>query len=80
MLELMARNSLIDMKLEAGGDLHVDDHHTVEDTGLVIGQALKDALGDMKGIRRYGSASVRQAAPGLQRLLPEALEDKRVRR
>jgi imidazoleglycerol-phosphate dehydratase len=58
MLELMARNSLIDMKLEAGGDLHVDDHHTVEDTGLVIGQALKDALGDMKGIRRYGSASV----------------------
>ncbi len=58
MLELMAGHGLMDMKLKARGDLHVDDHHTVEDAGLALGEALKEALGDMKGIRRYGSASV----------------------
>lgn len=54
MLEILARHSLIDMKIEAKGDLHVDYHHTVEDVGLVLGGCLKEALGDRKGIRRYG--------------------------
>jgi imidazoleglycerol-phosphate dehydratase len=58
MLSLMSKHGLMDMKLKARGDLEVDDHHTVEDVGLVLGSALSDALGDMKGIRRYGSASV----------------------
>ncbi|MEM7300056.1 MAG: imidazoleglycerol-phosphate dehydratase HisB [Pseudomonadota bacterium] len=55
MLEQLSRHSLIDMKIRAKGDLHVDDHHTVEDTGIAIGQALTEALGDRKGIRRYAS-------------------------
>ncbi|MCB5410106.1 imidazoleglycerol-phosphate dehydratase HisB [Pseudogemmobacter faecipullorum] len=54
MLDQLARHSLIDMTIRANGDLHVDDHHTVEDTGIAIGQALVKALGDKKGIRRYG--------------------------
>lgn len=54
MLELLSRHSLIDMKIEAKGDLHVDYHHTVEDVGLVLGACLNEALGDRKGIRRYG--------------------------
>ncbi len=58
MLELMAKHGLMDLKLRAKGDLHIDDHHTVEDVGLALGEAIKSALGDMKGIRRYGSASV----------------------
>lgn len=58
MLQLMAGHGLLDMKLKAKGDLQVDDHHTVEDVGLALGEALKKSLGDMKGIRRYGSASV----------------------
>ena len=58
MLELMFRHGLMDAKLEALGDLHVDDHHTVEDVGLVLGEAIKKALGKMEGIRRYGSARV----------------------
>jgi imidazoleglycerol-phosphate dehydratase len=58
MLELMTKHGLMDLKLKAKGDLHIDDHHTVEDVGLTIGDALKQALGDMRGIRRYGSASV----------------------
>jgi imidazoleglycerol-phosphate dehydratase len=58
MLELMTKHGLMDLKLKAKGDLHIDDHHTVEDVGLTIGEALKQALGDMRGIRRYGSASV----------------------
>lgn len=58
MLQLMAGHGLLDMKLRAKGDLQVDDHHTVEDVGLALGEALKKSLGDMKGIRRYGSASV----------------------
>lgn len=54
MLDQLARHSLIDITVRAEGDLHVDDHHTVEDTGIALGQALVKALGDKKGIRRYG--------------------------
>jgi imidazoleglycerol-phosphate dehydratase/histidinol-phosphatase len=54
MLELFSKHSLIDLKIEANGDLIVDEHHTAEDVGIVLGQALKQALGDKKGIRRYG--------------------------
>lgn len=55
MLDQLSRHSLIDMTVRARGDLHIDDHHTVEDCGIAIGQALTAALGDKKGIRRYGS-------------------------
>ena len=58
MLSLMSKHGLMDIKLKAKGDLEVDDHHTVEDVGIVLGKALKDALGKMQGIRRFGSASV----------------------
>ncbi|EKO1911517.1 imidazoleglycerol-phosphate dehydratase HisB [Clostridium botulinum] len=58
MLNLMARHGLIDVKLEAKGDLRVDSHHTVEDVGIVLGQGFKEALGDKKGIRRYGTSFV----------------------
>ncbi|KFE34143.1 imidazoleglycerol-phosphate dehydratase HisB [Thioclava atlantica] len=54
MLDQLARHSLIDMTIRAEGDLHIDDHHTVEDTGIALGQALVKALGDKRGIRRYG--------------------------
>ncbi|UWQ13540.1 imidazoleglycerol-phosphate dehydratase HisB [Aliiroseovarius sp. M344] len=54
MLDQLSRHSLIDMTVRAKGDLHIDDHHTVEDTGIALGQALTEALGDKKGIRRYG--------------------------
>jgi imidazoleglycerol-phosphate dehydratase len=53
MLEQVARHSLIDVTVSAKGDLHIDQHHTVEDVGIALGQALKQALGDMKGIARY---------------------------
>lgn len=55
MLDQLARHSMIDMSIRATGDLHIDDHHTVEDTGIALGQALTRALGDKGGIRRYGS-------------------------
>ena len=55
MLDQLSRHSLIDMKVRAKGDLHIDDHHTVEDTGIVIGQALARALGERRGIMRYAS-------------------------
>jgi imidazoleglycerol-phosphate dehydratase len=58
MLESFAKHSLIDLNVETRGDLHIDMHHTVEDTGIVIGLALKDALGDFAGIRRFGHAYV----------------------
>lgn len=58
MLNLLARHSLIDLDIEAKGDLHVDAHHTVEDVGICFGKALVQALGDKAGIRRYGSATV----------------------
>ena len=54
MLEILARHSLIDLDISAVGDLDVDDHHTVEDLGLVLGTCLDQALGDRRGIRRYG--------------------------
>lgn len=55
MLDQLARHSLIDMTVRAQGDLHIDDHHTVEDTGIALGQALAAALGDKRGIRRYAA-------------------------
>ena len=55
MLDQLARHSLIDMRVRCAGDLHIDDHHTVEDVGIALGQALAQALGDKKGIRRYGA-------------------------
>ena len=55
MLDQLARHSLIDMTIRATGDLHIDDHHTVEDTGIALGQALTEALGDKRGIKRYGA-------------------------
>ncbi|MCO6187948.1 imidazoleglycerol-phosphate dehydratase HisB [Rhizobium sp. L1K21] len=55
MLEQLSRHSLIDMEIVAKGDLHIDDHHTVEDTGIAIGQAISKALGDRRGITRYAS-------------------------
>ncbi|WP_283643505.1 imidazoleglycerol-phosphate dehydratase HisB [Marinovum algicola] len=55
MLDQLSRHSLIDMTIRAEGDLHIDDHHTVEDTGIAIGQALVQALGNKTGIRRYGA-------------------------
>ena len=58
MLEQLARHSLIDLFLRASGDLHVDFHHTVEDTGIVLGQAVAQAIGDKTGITRYGNAYV----------------------
>jgi imidazoleglycerol-phosphate dehydratase len=58
LLELLARHALVDLDVRCEGDLHVDEHHTVEDTGLVIGRALDDALGDRKGIRRYGDVRI----------------------
>lgn len=54
MLELFTKHGLFDLKLKAQGDLNVDAHHTVEDVGLALGQALREALGDKKGLRRYG--------------------------
>jgi imidazoleglycerol-phosphate dehydratase len=54
MLDQLSRHSLIDMEIRATGDLHIDDHHTVEDVGIALGQALAQALADKRGIRRYG--------------------------
>lgn len=54
MLDQLARHAMIDMKVRCAGDTHIDDHHSVEDTGIAIGQALREALGDKRGIRRYG--------------------------
>ena len=58
MLDQLARHSLIDIEILAKGDLHIDDHHTVEDCGIALGQALVQALGDKRGIRRYGECSL----------------------
>ena len=58
MLEQLSRHSLIDLKVVAEGDLHIDFHHTTEDTGIVIGEAVREALGDFKGLTRYGSATI----------------------
>ena len=58
MLTALARHSLVDLEVEATGDLYIDAHHTVEDTAIVLGQALRAALGDKRGIRRFGDATV----------------------
>jgi imidazoleglycerol-phosphate dehydratase len=58
MLTAFARHSLIDLEVESAGDLHIDAHHTVEDTAIVLGQAIRSALGDKSGIRRFGNALV----------------------
>jgi len=58
MLEQLSRHSLVDITLEAKGDLHIDFHHTTEDTGIVIGEAISKALGDRAGIKRYGDAMI----------------------
>jgi len=58
MLSLMSKHGLFDLKIKAKGDTEIDDHHTVEDVGIVLGKAMKQALGDMKSITRYGQASV----------------------
>jgi imidazoleglycerol-phosphate dehydratase len=58
MLDQVARHGLVDLEVEADGDLHIDAHHTVEDVGITMGQALAQALGDKRGLRRYGHAYV----------------------
>ena len=58
MLELFARHGFFNLRVQASGDVAIDDHHTVEDVGLALGQALREALGDKHGIRRFGAASV----------------------
>ncbi|SFR57347.1 imidazoleglycerol-phosphate dehydratase [Marinobacter daqiaonensis] len=58
MMDQIARHGLVDLTIKATGDLHIDDHHTVEDIGITLGQAFKQAVGDKKGIRRYGHAYV----------------------
>jgi imidazoleglycerol-phosphate dehydratase len=58
MLDQIARHGMIDLEIEADGDLHIDGHHTVEDVGITLGQAIYQAVGDKKGIRRYGHAYV----------------------
>ncbi len=58
MLEQIARHGMVDLEIEAKGDLHIDGHHTVEDVGITLGQAVAKAVGDKKGIRRYGHAYV----------------------
>lgn len=58
MLDQLSRHSLIDMEITCKGDLHIDFHHTVEDVGIALGQAIKEAIGDKKGIRRYASCDL----------------------
>ena len=58
MLDLLARHSRIDIRVKALGDLHIDQHHTTEDTGIALGQAVRQALGDMKGVTRYSDVHV----------------------
>ena len=58
MMDQIARHGLVDLDIKSKGDLHIDDHHTVEDIGITLGQAFKQAVGDKKGIRRYGHAYV----------------------
>jgi len=58
MMDQIGRHGLIDLEISCQGDLHIDDHHTVEDIGITIGQAFEQALGDKKGVRRYGHAYV----------------------
>ena len=76
MLEQLSKHSLIDLAVRAKGDLHIDFHHTTEDTGIAIGEAVNKALGDRAGITRYGSAQIpldEGAHPGDRRLFQPAL-------
>src|SRR3546814_12302797 len=63
MLEQLSRHSLIDLDVKTVGDLHIDQHHTVEDTGIAVGEAIAEALGDKRGLRRYGDALSPMDAP-----------------
>jgi imidazoleglycerol-phosphate dehydratase len=63
MLDQIARHGLIDLDIDAKGDLHIDGHHTVEDVGITLGQAVAKAVGDKKGIRRYGQRMCRSMRP-----------------
>src|SRR5712691_11015349 len=67
MLELFAVHGLFDLTLRARGDIEVDQHHTVEDIGLVLGRAIDEALGDRKGLRRYASLELHGRMPGERR-------------
>ena len=67
MMDQIARHGMIDLSVKASGDNSIDDHHTVEDIGITIGMALKKALGDKKGIRRYGHAYVPSCRDGFFR-------------
>ncbi|SUA20672.1 imidazoleglycerol-phosphate dehydratase (IGPD) [Neisseria gonorrhoeae] len=58
MIDQIARHGMIDIDISCKGDLHIDDHHTAEDIGITLGQAIRQALGDKKGIRRYGHSYV----------------------
>ena len=58
MLDQLARHSMVDLRIRSSGDLHIDNHHTVEDVGITLGQAFDDALGDKKSIKRYGFSSI----------------------
>lgn len=58
MLTALGRHAMLDLAVEATGDLHIDAHHTTEDVGIVLGQAVREALGDKRGVRRYGAASI----------------------
>ena len=58
MLDQIGRHGMIDLSIKAKGDLHIDDHHTIEDIGISLGEALNEAVGDKKGIRRYGHAYI----------------------
>ena len=58
MLDQIGRHGMIDLSIKAKGDLHIDDHHTIEDIGITLGEALNEAVGDKKGIRRYGHAYI----------------------
>ena len=92
MLDQLARHALIDLEVRATGDLHIDDHHTVEDVGIALGRALAEALGDKRGIRRYGACHLAMdealvarrarplgpAVPRLEGRLPVA-EDRQLR-
>ena len=65
MLDQVARHGMLDLDIEAKGDLHIDAHHTVEDIGITLGMAIAKALGDKKGIRRYASADLPRVPQGL---------------
>lgn len=92
MLDQIARHGLVDLDIEAHGDTHIDDHHTVEDVGITLGQAVAKAVGDRKGIRRYGHSYVPldealsrvvidfSGRPGLEFHVPFTRADRHVRR